>query len=143
VFGLEGARLYLRHLVDDPREVVMAPVGLGGLIARANGVDVVYSRSAVPIWRTHPAGAISQAQRREFTETFYAGLGQGRIEGSVLRAVDARWFVAPVPIASDHVEEVATLGKLGGVLWRLYRVVGDPVPAASPPSGRARSRRPS
>jgi hypothetical protein len=125
VLGMEGSRLYLRHLLDDPRAVVMAPVQLGDLIARANGVDVVYSRSAVPIWRQQPAGAISQQQRRELAETFYAELRQGRIDGALLHRVGARWFIAPMPIASERVQEVATLGKLGGVLWRLYRVVAD------------------
>lgn len=126
VFGMEGSRLYLRHLLDDPRAVVMVPRQIGDLIARANGVDVVFSRTAVPIWRERPAGAISQAQRRALTDEFYAGLGRGRIDGALLSAVGARWFVSPLAIVSDRVEEVATLGNLGGVLWRLYRVVGEP-----------------
>lgn len=126
VFGMEGSRLYLRHLLDDPRAVVMVPQQIGDLLARANGVDVVYTRNAVPIWRDQPAGAISQAQRRALTDAFYAGLGRGRIDGALLSAVGARWFVSPLAIVSDRVEEVATLGNLGGVFWRLYRVVGEP-----------------
>ena len=123
---MEGSRLYLRHLLDDPRAVVMVPQQIGDLLARANGVDVVYTRNAVPIWRDQPAGAISQAQRRALTDAFYAGLGRGRIDGALLSAVGARWFVSPLAIVSDRVEEVATLGNLGGVFWRLYRVVGEP-----------------
>jgi hypothetical protein len=122
VFGMEGSRLYLRHLLDDPRAVVMAPVQLGDLIARANGVDVVYSRTAVPIWRERPAGAISQGRRRELAEAFYAELARGRIAAGLLREAGARWFVAAGEIRSEAVEEVSSLGSLRGAHWRLYRL---------------------
>lgn len=124
VFGLEGSRLYLRNWLDDPRAVVMAPPALGEFIARANGVDVVYSRTAVPIWRDRPAGPWSQSERRDLAEAFYGALREGRIDGALLRAVDARWFLAPVPIDSEHVEEVASVGQFAGSRWRLYRLSG-------------------
>jgi len=122
VFGIEGSRLHLRNYLDDPRAVVMTPASIGDLIARSNGVDVVYSRTAVPIWRERPSGDFSSEQRRKLSERFYAGLRNGRIDGGILRAVGARWFVAPMLVGTDSVEEVATLGHFGGVLLRLYRV---------------------
>jgi hypothetical protein len=136
VFGMEGSRLHLRHLLDDPRSVVMAPPMLGDLIARANGVDVVYSRTAVPIWRDRTWGGLPQEHRLALAERFYADLARGHIDGALLRNVGARWFVAPMPIRSDRVEEVGGLGRLGSAQWRLYRVVD-----ALPPSRGAHDAR--
>ena len=122
VFGLEGSRLYLRHLLDDPREVVMTPAALGEFVARANGVDVVYSRTAVPIWRERPAGSWSQAERREGVTAFYEALRAGRVDGALLRAFGARWFLAPVSVAVEGVAEVGTIGRFAGARWYLHRV---------------------
>lgn len=133
VFGLEGSRLYLRHWLDDPREVVMTPAPLGELIARANGVDVVYSRTAVPIWRDRPTGRWSQQERKALADAFYAALQEGRIDGALLHAAGARWFLAPVAIDFDGVEEVAAVGRFGGVVWHLVRLRDVPTPGAAAP----------
>jgi len=121
VFGLGGSRLYVRDLLDDPREVVMAPASLGEFIARVNGVDVVYSRSAVPIWREGPFGRSSQAERREAVDSFYDSLRSGTVDNGLLSAWGARWFLAPVSVQANFVTEVGEV-RFGGAPWFLHRV---------------------
>ena len=124
VSDLAGSPFYLRHLLEDPREVVLAPAALGHLTASRNGVEVVYSHQAAPIWRDAPFAGHSPESRRRAVDGFYESLEAGAVDGRVLDAHTARYFLwnRRSPEALANVSHVGEIGRFDGATWHLLRV---------------------
>ena len=128
---LAGSPFYLRHLLEDRRGVVVAPAPLGHLTASRNGVEVVWSHQAAPIWATTATGAASSEARRRTVDAFYAALGRGVVDATPLRAFDAKYFVATTSAAAalPEVTHLGPIGEFSGQTWHLLqveRVAGGP-----------------
>jgi len=128
VTDLAGSPFYLRHLLDDPRAVVIVPSALGHMTASRNGVEVIYSHQAAPIWLDGPFDGRPQELRRSAVDRFYQMLERGAVDGGVLDAYGARHFVWPnrSPAALENVTALGDVGSFGGMTWELLRV-GPPI----------------
>lgn len=139
VFDLAGSPFYLRHLLEDPKAVVLAPSALGHLTASRNGVDVGWSHRAAPIWATATAGALSSQEREREVDRFYAGLARGVVDGEVLRRFGARYFVASSPAAAalPEIESLGSIGSFAGRDWYVLEWSAAPSSPSSAPSALA------
>ena len=127
VHDMEGSSFYLRHLLDDPRAVVLVPARFGHLTASRNGVEVVWSHQAAPIWALATSGEHSDETRRREVDAFYEQLQRGVVDAGRLREFDAQYFVwtARTPEMLPTVSHRGEIGELVGETWHLMRV--DPV----------------
>lgn len=124
VFDLAGSPLYLRHLLENPLAIVMAPPAFSHNIARRNGVDVVYAARRAPIWRDTAAWDVPDRTRKGQSSAFYRAVGQGRVAFGILENFNATYFLAPAG-KLEGVEGIEELGELGLYRkheWVLFRV---------------------
>jgi hypothetical protein len=124
VRDLAGSAFYLRHLLDDARIVVLAPARYGHMTASRNGVEVVWSHQAVPIWARGTTGEQNAEERRQALDGFYEQLRRGRVDGGLLSELGARHFVwtAATPAALPEVRHLGPIGEFEGTTWHLLRV---------------------
>jgi hypothetical protein len=123
VFDMAGSPLYLRHLLQDPRGVVMVPPAYGHVTASRNGVEVVYSHRVAPIWRAQPFGPFSPAERELAARRFYAGLASGGFEEAILERYGVTHFVSSArgPERLPQVERIGEVPDLDGGQWQVFR----------------------